>query len=178
MAPTPANQIPVSVRRKTAAVHEAGHALVAIVYKRDVTGAMLRTPNGLSGETQFKDAADVMLDLNEASNRLIIENAIIVLLAGQVAEAAFWDKLKSSYAPQVDTHRHDDAEIERYKKGFDFTKEQDVAFIGHCKKKAQFILYDKRSQAAIEEIATKLCKSFYVSRAEIDEILIKHDVIT
>ncbi|WP_149803983.1 hypothetical protein [Mesorhizobium sp. NFR06] len=127
MAFTPAHEIPIEIRRKAAAVHEAGHALVAILFGRRVTGAMLRLPNGLSGETQFEQEPAVSLDFNVTADRHIVENAVIVLLAGQIAEAQHWKKLAALYSPLVDTHRHDDDEIAKLKLGFRFSPEKTPA---------------------------------------------------
>ena len=76
-----------------------------------MTGAILRPPEGLSGETQFENEPLVMLDVNTKADRTTFENAIRVLLAGQIAEAEFWNGVSSLYRPNVDSHRHDDAEI-------------------------------------------------------------------
>jgi ATP-dependent Zn protease len=175
---TPAHEIPMRIRRMACAVHEAGHALVAIIQGRKVTGAILRPPDGLSGETQFANEPDQMLDLNVAANRHVVEDAIVTLLAGQIAEAGFWKKVSSLYTPFVDSHRDDTQEIQRLKAGFDFSPEQDVEYMAHCTKKVEGILHDGRSSAAIGEIAEKLSENLAVSRAELDEILLRHCLIT
>ncbi len=89
---------PVSVRRRAAAIHEAGHALVGLVLGRKVTGAILRPPDGTNGETQM-DGPDMELDLNVPADPHIVENAIVVLLAGQVAEAVLWKRVSALYNP-------------------------------------------------------------------------------
>ena len=175
---TPAQDIPVSVRRKAAAIHEAGHALVAIVLGRKVTGAMLRQPQGLSGETQFEDEPGVWLDLKVQANRQIVENAIVTLMAGQIAEAEYWKKLTSLYNPLVDSHWHDVVEINRMKACFSFSSEQNADFLAHCAGNAKHIVLHNDSQTAIEEIATKLSNDFLISRVELDEILMKFKVIS
>jgi len=86
-----------------AAVHGAGHAVVAILLGRKVTRAMLRPPNGLSGQTEFESEPEIKWDLNVEADRHALEDAVVVLLAGQVAEAEYWAKLRSLYNPFIDT---------------------------------------------------------------------------
>ena len=77
MRHTQAHEIPVQIRRMAAAVHEAGHAIAAIVMRRNLKRSMLRPPNGLSGQTEFEDTPDVILDLNVEAHRHIVEDAIV-----------------------------------------------------------------------------------------------------
>lgn len=176
MTVTPADQIPVSVRRMAAAVHEAGHALVAIKLGRKVTGAILRQPQGLSGETQFENEPDKLLDLNVKANRHILEDAIVVLMAGKISEAEHWKRLSSLYQPNVDTHRDDFAEIERLIADlFDDRRRED--YLAHCAKRAESIILAKESQAAITEISQNLSSAMIITRDELNKILVKFQVI-
>ena len=177
MTITPAHEIPLPVRRKAIAVHEAGHALVAILLKRTVTEALLRPPHGLSGETRFAGEAEVLVGLNVRAHRPFIEDAAVILLAGQVAEAAYWKKLTPLYAPRVDSHRTDVAEIHKLHAQLDFSPEQAAMFLGYCVEKTERIVFHQDSQAAIEEIATKLAECLFINRAELDEILERHAVV-
>lgn len=176
MTITPAHEIPLAVRRKAAAVHEAGHALVAVFLKRHVTGAVLRPPHGLSGVTQF-ESEPVMLDLNAEAGRRFVEDAVVILLAGQIAEAQYWKGLAALYAPQVNSHRTDDAEIKRLRSLFDFGPEQDAMFVGYCTDKARRIVLHESAQAAIEEIATKLADDRSIGREALNGILLRHGAV-
>lgn len=177
MIATPAHEIPLAVRRKAVAVHEAGHALVAILLKRTVTEALLRPPHGLSGETRLEGEPMVLLDLNVRADRHFIEDAIVILLAGQVAEAEYWRKLTSLYVPRVDSHRSDLAEIDKLRAHLHLSPEQDAMFVGYCTDKAERMVLHEHSQAAIEEIATTLFDALSIGRAQLDEILHRHDVV-
>ena len=61
MIVTPAHDIPLGIRRKAIAVHEAGHALVAILLKRDVTEAMLRYFIRRAGGGRFFNSPRVVI---------------------------------------------------------------------------------------------------------------------
>lgn len=174
---TPAQQIPESVRRKAAAVHEAGHALVAVVLGRKVTGAVLWPPQGLSGETQFANEPDKLLDLKVEADRHIVEDAVVVLLAGKIAEAEHWKQLAQLYRPNVDSHWHDFLEIDRLLSGFSFNAQQKADYIAHCTRKAEHIILANESKAAIAEIAQKLWDTRSINRSELDEILARFGVI-
>lgn len=177
MTSTPAHEIPLDVRRKAVAVHEAGHALVAILLKRNVIEALLRPPHGLSGETRFEGEATVMVDLNVKADRTFVEDAIVILLAGQIAEAEYWRKLTPLYAPKVTSQRSDDAEIHELRSHFAFSPEQEAMFTGHCTDKASRIVLHERAQAAIEEISEILCDSLSIGRSQMNDILHRHDVV-
>lgn len=177
MTDTPANEIPLHVRRKAIAVHEAGHALVAILLKRKVREAVLQPPHGLSGETRFEGGSEVLVDLSVKADRHFVEDACVILLAGQVAEAEYWKALTQLYRPRVDSHRTDDAEFARLRAQLHFSPEQDAMFVGYCTEKARRIVLNAHSQAAIAEIATKLAENLAMDRAELDEILHRHAVV-
>lgn len=177
MIATPAHEIPLPVRRKAVAVHEAGHALVAILLKRKVSAALLRPPHGLSGETLFESAAEVWVDLNIQADRRFVEDAIVILLAGQVAEAEYWRSLAALYTPHVTSHRTDDAEINALRAQLGFSHEQDAMLVGYCAERARRIVLNAQSQAAIEEIATLLAGNLSVARPELDDILHRHAVV-
>lgn len=177
MIATPAHEIPLDIRRKAVAVHEAGHALVAIFFKRKVIGAALHPPHGLSGETRFESQPELLLDLNIKADRQVIEDAIVVLLAGQVAEAHYWKTLAPLYIPRVDSHRTDDAEIHKLRSHFALGPEQDTMFMGHCTDRASRIVLHASAQAAIGEIATTLFDTLSIGRDTLDEILARHDVV-
>ncbi|MDI4665731.1 hypothetical protein K9U40_15580 [Xanthobacter autotrophicus] len=177
MIVTPAHEIPLAVRRMATAIHEAGHALVASFLKRKVTAVVLRAPDGLSGETRFESESEVVLDLNIKADRNFIEDTVVILLSGQIAEAEFWKKMAPLYVPFVDSHRSDDAEIQKLRSQFDLNHEQDAMFVGYCTDKARRIVLHERSRAAIEEIATQLSDSLSISGRELGEILIRHDVV-
>ena len=177
MIPTPAHEIPLAVRRMAIAVHEAGHALVAAFLKRSVTEVVLRPPDGLSGETRFGSAPSVSLDLNVKADRHFIEDAMVILLSGQLAEAEYWRKLAPLYAPFVNSHRTDDAEIGRLRMQLGMSAEQDVMFIGYCTDKARRIVLHEQAQAAVEEIAAGLAESFAISGSALDEILARHGIV-
>lgn len=177
MMATPAHEIPLAVRRKATAIHEAGHALVATFLKRNVTEVMLRPPHGLSGETRFERAPAAMLDLNVKADRHFVEDAIVILLAGQIAEAEYWKKQTSLYVPLVDSHRTDDAEINKLRSQFDLSPEQEAMFVGYCTEKSRRIVLHESSQAAIEEIAITLSGNLSMSGNELKEILLRHNVV-
>lgn len=177
MTATPAHEIPVGIRRKAIAVHEAGHALVAILLKRDVTEALLRLPDGLSGETRFAQAESAPLDLSQEADRRRVADAIVVLMAGQVAEAEYWRRHASLYAPKVNSHRSDAAEVHTLKSGLALGPEQDALFTGYCIEKARKIVHDDAAQAAIQEIAMRLSETMSILRTEMDEIITRHRVV-
>ncbi|MFG1381305.1 hypothetical protein [Xanthobacter versatilis] len=176
MIATPAHEIPLDIRRKAVAVHEAGHALVALLHKRDVTGAALHPPHGLSGETRFAGAGVLVLDLNAKADRHFIEDAIVILLAGQIAEAHYWKQLAPLYIPRIDSHRTDDAEIQQLRSHFALGPEQQAMFMGYCTDKASRIVLHPNAQAAIADIAARLSDTLSISRGELDEIMGRHDV--
>ena len=101
----------------------------------------------------------------------------MVLLAGQVAEAEFWTAMKQLYNPFLDTQRDDDEEIARLKAAFDFDAEQDADFMAHCIARTRTILHDARAKAATSEIAAVLVDELSISRAGLDEILTRHDIV-
>lgn len=156
---TPAHEIPLAVRRKATAIHEAGHALVATFLMKNVTEVVLRPPHGLSGETRFESEPTVFLDLNVKADRRFAEDAFVILLAGQLAEAEYWKKLAPLYIPLVDSHRADDAEINKLRSQLDLSPDHDAMFVGYCTDKAKRIVSHENSQAAIEEIATRLAET-------------------
>lgn len=177
MMVTPAHEIPLAVRRKAAAIHEAGHALVATFLKRKVTQVVLLPPNGLSGETRFGNEHAVLLDLNIKADRHFIEDAIVILLAGQIAEAEYWKRQTPLYVPFVDSHRTDDAEINKLRSQLNLSREQDAMLIGYCTDKARRIVLHANSQAAIEEIAINVSDFLSLGGGELNEILVRHDVV-
>lgn len=177
MIATPAHEIPLDIRRKAVAVHEAGHALVALLHKRNVIEAALHPPHGLSGETRFEGAPELLLDLNVTADRHVIEDAIVILLAGQIAEAHYWKKLASLYIPRIDSHRTDDAEIHALRSHFALGPEQNAMLMGYCTDKASRLVLNANAQAAIEEIAATLFDTLSIGRAALDEILARHDVV-
>jgi hypothetical protein len=140
--------------------------LVAVVLGRKVTGAILRPPQGLSGETQFENEPEQLLDLNTEADRHTLEDAVVVLLAGKIAEAEYWKQLTELYKPNVDSHRHDYAEIERLVSGFSFNTQKKSEYMTHCTKKAKDIILSKTSKTAIEEIAQKLSDTMSITRGE------------
>ena len=174
---TPAHNIPLEVRKMASAVHEAGHAIVGVVLGRKVIGSMLRA-NGLSGETRFEPAADLWLDFGRKEDRETAENAIAVLYAGQIAEGAFWAALRSKYNPLIDSHYDDDLEIRRLIAAYNFSPGKETDYRNHCTAKARLILDDNRCQSAIKEIAAILVTAYAISRAELDEILIRNGIIS
>jgi hypothetical protein len=174
---TPAWEIPVSIRRFAAATHEAGHTLVAIVLGRKVKGAILRQPQGLSGETQMEDEPAVWLDPNLIADREIIENAVVVLLAGQVAEGIFWAGQAARYEPEVDSHRIDDQEIADLISCYDFSENKRADYLSHCKTRASSVIAQVEAERAISRIAVELANNFAISRERIDQILIEEGVI-
>jgi len=176
MTSTPAHEIPLAVRRRAIAVHEAGHALVAILLKREVTDALLRPPDGLSGETRFEGEPVVMLDLNVRANRHFVEEAIIILLAGQIAEAEYWSRLAQHYVPHVTSHRTDNAEIHKLRAQLGFSPEQDAMLMGYCAERVTRIIHHPRTLAAIDEAATHLAERLSIARAELDRIIHRHDL--
>lgn len=176
MTMTPAHEIPIGIRRKAIAVHEAGHALVAILLKRDVTEALLRPPDGLSGETRFADAESLPLDLSLEADRRRVADAIVVLMAGQVAEAEYWRRHASLYAPKVNSHRSDAAEVRTLKAGLALSPEQDALFTGYCIEKAKKLVLQDPAQAAIQEMAMRLSETMGILRAEMNEIMSRHRV--
>ncbi|MCB2399377.1 hypothetical protein [Rhizobium ruizarguesonis] len=171
------NEIPVEVRRKAAAFHEAGHLLVATVLGRKVTGAILRPPHGTNGETQFEDEPEVVLDLKLQDDRSVIENHVVVLMAGEIAEAIVWDEMRPLFNPLVDTHRDDVAMIKVLKEAFYFDQEEDARYEAHCRGKTASIVHEPVCRAALEEIARHLQATFAVTREESDAILRKHNVL-
>lgn len=171
------DDIPVDIRRYAIATHEAGHAVAGVVYKRNVTGASLDPPDGLKGLTQFADEPGQLLDLNDAAARVTIENAIIVAMAGQVAEAEYWKSQAPRYTPLVDTQRVDDAQIDKYVEAFGYGCEGEMAFRDHCMSNTERLVRDKACAAAIKEVAEHLAENRSITRAELDEILIRHEVI-
>jgi hypothetical protein len=172
---THAKDIPVEVRRMAAAVHEAGHAVVAVLLGRKVTRAMLRL-NGLSGQTEFESEPAIELDLNVQANRHVVEDAVVVLLAGEIAEAEYWAKLRSQYNPLIDTHYHDALEINRLTAAFHFSPEERTQYDNHCRDKTRTYVRNPSVQASIEEIAAKLAVELEVSRADMDKILERHEL--
>lgn len=177
MIVTPAHEIPLAIRRKAVAVHEAGHALVAILLKRDVTEALLRPPDGLSGETRFAGGAEIQLDLTIEADRRRIAEAVVVLMAGQVAEAEYWQRHATLYSPRVNSHRTDAAEVHKLKSGLSLSPEQDVLFTGYCLEKAKRLVLQETAQAAIQEIAMRLSETMSVLRPELNEIMGRHRVV-
>jgi hypothetical protein len=169
-------QIPVEIRRMAAAVHEAGHAVVGIMLGRPVTRAMLRQPDGLSGQTEFEPEPAVELDLNIPSDRNFIEDAVIVLLAGRVAEAEFWAGQRPLYNPYIDTHREDDREIEQLVANFGFTDDERARYDSHCLARTQNYILPAPVAAAIKEIAARLSVDLEIGRAAIDRILSRNGV--
>ncbi|MFG1183925.1 hypothetical protein [Xanthobacter aminoxidans] len=176
MTVTPAHEIPLGIRRKAIAVHEAGHALVAILLKRDVTEALLRPPDGLSGETRFAHGESAPLDLSQEADRRRAADAIVVLMAGQVAEAEYWRRHASLYSPKVNSHRSDAAEVLTLKSGLALGPEQDALFTGYCIEKAKKLVLEDAAQAAIQEIAMRLSETMSILRTEMDEIITRHRV--
>lgn len=174
---TAKDEIPVEVRRKAAAFHEGGHLLVATVLGQKVTGAIVRPPNGTNGETQFEAEPAVLLDLNLESDRQIVEDKIVVLLAGEIAEAVVWDEVRSRYQPFIDTHRDDVAKIDALKAAFHFSPDDDADYVAHCRDRAATIVHEPICRAAIQEIAEHLQATFAISREESDAILRKHTVL-
>lgn len=174
---TSAHDIPLAVRRKAVAIHEAGHALVAVFLKRPVVEVVLREPHGLSGETRFEGEPTVLLDMNVKADRRFVEDTIVILLAGQIAEAEYWKKQTPLYSPHVDSHRTDDAEINRLRSEFRLGPEQDAMFVGYCTDKARRIILHDSSQAAIEEIATRLSHNLSIGGRGLDDILTRHEVV-
>lgn len=174
---TPASEIPVEIRKMATAIHEAGHALVAIVLERDVTGAILR-PNGLSGETQFQKTPNVLLDPNLQENRHIIEDAIVTLMAGKVAEAEHWKRLTNLYHPSVDSHRDDEVEIGRMISAFNFSPEQDQKYRKHCLGRTESLILNENTQKAINEISATLFSDSQIGRSELDKVLKKYQLIS
>ena len=138
---------------------------------------MLRPPNGLSGQTEFEDTPDVILDLNVEAHRHIVEDAIVVLLAGQITEAEYWRSLSSLYNPLVDTHRDDDAEINNLISGFNFAAEKRENFLAHCRVRTVELMSDQGVRSSINEIAIELATKLQIPRATIDEVLRRNDVI-
>lgn len=177
MIVTPAHEIPVGIRRKAIAVHEAGHALVAILLKRDVTEALLRPPDGLSGETRFASTESALLDLTSEADRRRVADAIVVLMAGQVAEAEYWRRHATLYSPHVTSHRSDAAEVHKLKSSLALGPEQDALFTGYCIEKARKLVLQDPAQAAIQEIAMRLSETMSVLRAEMNEIMSRHRVV-
>lgn len=176
MIATPAHEIPLDIRRMAVAVHEAGHALVALLHKRNVTEAALHPPHGLSGETRFEGAGELLLDLNTKADRHFIEDAIVILLAGQIAEAHYWKQQAPLYIPRIDSHRTDDAEIQQLRSHFALGPEQQAMFMGYCTDKASRMVHHANAQAAIAEIAARLFDTLSIGRAALDEILARHGV--
>lgn len=176
MPVTPAHEIPLGIRRKAIAVHEAGHALVAILLKRDVTEAMLHPPDGLSGETRFASAESLPLDLTLEADRRRVADAIVVLMAGQTAEAEYWRRHALLYSPKVTSHRTDAAEVHALKSGLALSPEQDALFTGYCIEKAKKLVLQDPAQAAIQEMAMRLSESMSLLRAEMNEIMARHRV--
>ncbi|MFS8036656.1 hypothetical protein ACI7BZ_06750 [Xanthobacter sp. AM11] len=174
---TPAHEIPLEIRRKAVAIHEAGHALVATFLNRTVAEVVLRPPDGLSGETRFAREAAVLADLNIKADRHFVEDAVVILLAGQVAEAEYWTRLTPLYVPRVDSHRTDDSEINKLRAQFGLSAEQDAMFVGYCTDKARRIVLHAQSQAAIEEIARDLADSRSVGGGALSAILARHEVV-
>lgn len=174
--PTPAHEIPLGIRRKAIAVHEAGHALVAVLLRRGVTEALLHAPDGLSGETRFADAESAPLDVTVEADRRRVAEAIVVLMAGQVAEAEYWRRHASLYSPKVNSHRSDAAEILALKAGLALGPEQDALFTGYCIERAKKLVLQDAAQAAIQEIAMRLSETMSILRAELDEIITRHRV--
>lgn len=171
------DDIPVPIRRHAVATHEAGHAVAGVVYKRKVTGAVLHPPNGLSGETQFVDEPGRQLDFNDAAARVTVENAIIVAMAGQVAEEIYWESQAPRYTPLVDTHRIDDVQINGYVEALGYEPREERTFRDHCMSNTKQLVHNKACATAIKEIAERLAENRSINRAELDEILIRHDVI-
>lgn len=177
MIVTPTHEIPLAVRRKAVAVHEAGHALAATLLQRKVIEAVLQPPHGLSGETRFESTPGGMLDLSIEADRRAIADAIVVLLAGQVAEAEYWKTQTHLYTPVVTSHRSDDAEVRKLRSELAFSPEHGAMFIGYCMERTRRIVLHASAQAAIEEIATTLFGTLSISGGELIEIALRHDVM-
>ena len=137
---------------------------------------MLRPPHGLSGETQFEDEEPVWIDPNFAAGRAVIEDAVIVLLAGQVAEAVFWKAVADRYRPYVDSHRIDDEHIDELVAVYEFTPEQKADYLAHCRTRTEGYIHGSASQGAINEIAVNLANNLSIGRKSLDAILAKHGV--
>lgn len=60
---------------------------------------------------------------------------------------------------------------------FRFSPDKDAGYVDHCTQRALAIIHDQKAQKAIEEISDCLWRSLNVTRAEIDVILKKHEII-
>lgn len=154
--------------------HEAGHALVALRFGRALTGAILRPPDGLSGETQFQPVPAARLNMALKANQNFVEDAVATLMAGSVAESAFWKKVSTLYNPFIDTGRDDAREIKRLVDCQDFNKRDREAYLSHCRAKAEQILQTPAAISALLAIAEVLSEARKIDRKTIDAIAIKY----
>jgi len=60
--------------------------------------------------------------------------------------------------------------------GFDFSSAQRARYDTHCLRKTRTYVLHPAVQASIGEIAAKLSKDLEISRAEMDKILLRHDL--
>ncbi|MEP9355386.1 hypothetical protein ABLE93_17525 [Xanthobacter sp. KR7-65] len=177
MTATPAHEIPLAIRRKAVAVHEAGHALVARYLKRPVAEVVLRAPHGLSGATRFEGEDAVVLDLSVKADRQYVQDAIVILLAGQIAEAEYWRTLAPLYVPAINSHRTDDFEIRKLQAQLGLSHDHNSMLMGYCTDLARQIALHEKAQAAIAEIADHLAEALAIGRAALDDILLRHGVV-
>ncbi len=82
--------IPPAIRRAACAFHEAGHIVVGWHYRRAITHAWLRPPQGVSGETCFEPYRRGF-QLDRAGDLRRAEIEITILSAGQCGEMVYWN---------------------------------------------------------------------------------------
>ncbi len=156
--------IPPAIRRAACAFHEAGHIVVGWHYRRAITHAWLRPPQGVSGETCFEPYRRGF-QLDRAGDLRRAEIEITILSAGQCGEMVYWNGAEG----ELRSHGDD---LDQMQPFIALLQPPDAGLLrARCARAATAILYQPAMRTAHEAIARRLAAAGRVSADEVEALM-------